>query len=383
MTGTVWTDELLDGMRLLTDPVADEPVRAVFDRGGVDEVNTVMATLVRVGQPVPEQLPAELRHYLRTTLALPGWADEEKILRGQELFETWWPQITLCLFCGSLPSSYAAAKGVAVLDRTAQLELETTRRRRITETGLFLVDACYVGGLSEDGAGRRTIQKVRLMHAAVRHLIKGRALQRPEVWNYAELGEPINQEDLAGTRLAFAGAVVDSLPRLGIRPSSDDLDAYLHLWNVIGHLLGVDDRLLVHNVDDAVTLADIIRRRQFGESCAGRRMTAALVELLYEITPGQHIDRRFYPALIRHLISDEVADMLKVPPSDLVDDFGRFTRLLDWFMVHVLRQPDRLSRMARPVSREVLRAMLNFQRGGDRPPFAVPAHLARKWNLPT
>ena len=61
---------------------------------------------------------------------------------GQELFETWWPQITLCLFCASLPASYAAANGVAVLDRTAQLELKTTRKRRITETGLFLVDAC-------------------------------------------------------------------------------------------------------------------------------------------------------------------------------------------------------------------------------------------------
>src|SRR5215207_3017013 len=179
-----WTDELLDGMRLVGDRVADEPVRAVLERGGVDKVNAIMATLVRVDQPVPEELPDELEDYLDQTLVLPDWADTDRIERGQRLFETWGPQISLCLFCASLPSSYAAAKGVRVLDRTAQLELNTDRKRRITETGLFLIDACYVGGLGDDGKGRRTIQKVRLMHAAVRQLIKGRALQQPDVWNF-------------------------------------------------------------------------------------------------------------------------------------------------------------------------------------------------------
>jgi hypothetical protein len=376
-----WTDELLDGMRLVGDSVADSPVRAVLQRGGVDEVNAIMATLVRVDQAVPEQLPDELQDYLANTLALPDWADADKIERGQELFETWWPQITLCLFCASLPSSYAAANGVAVLDRTAQLELATTRKRRITETGLFLVDACYVGGLGENGAGLRTIQKVRLMHATVRQLIKGRAEQQPAVWNYEEFGEPINQEDLVGTRLAFAGAVADSLPRLGVRLPAEDVDAYLHLWNVIGHLLGIDDRLLVHDLDDAIALADTVRRRQFKDSDAGKRMTSALLDFLDEITPGSQIDRRLYPALIRHLITDGIADMLKVPQSNLVDDLGRFTRLLDWLLVHVLRRPDRLSRMARSVSRELLRGILTLQRGGDRPPFALPDRLARKWDL--
>jgi hypothetical protein len=282
-----------------------------------------------------------------------------------------------------LPSSYAAAKGVQVLDRTSQLELKTDRKRRITETGLFLVDACYVGGLGENGAGLRSIQKVRLMHAAVRELIKDRAQQRPDVWNYEEDGEPINQEDLAGTRLAFAGAVVDSVPRLGIRLPTEALNDYLHLWNVIGHMLGIDDRLLVHDVDDAIALADKIRRRQFAESCAGKRMTAALLELLYEIAPGQYVDRQFFPALIRHLITDGIADMIAVPPSSFVDDLGLFTRLVDWLLVHVLRRPDRLPRQAQELSRELLRAMLKMQRGGDRPLFAVPDHLARKWDLPT
>jgi hypothetical protein len=367
-------------MRQIGDEVADAPVRDVLARGGLAEINALMATLIRVRQPVPEQLPDELSDYLAQTLALPGWADREKIDRGQQLFEMWWPQITVCLFCGSLPASYAAANGVAVLDRTAQLEEKTTRKRRITETGLFLVDACYTGGLGMDGAGIRTIQKVRLMHAAVRQLIKTRAQLDPAVWNAGTYGEPINQEDLAGTRLAFAGAFVEFIPRLGFRVSSDDIEAYLHLWNVIGHLMGVDDELRVHDREDALALADAIRLRQYGRSDAGIRMTSALLEFLYEITPAD-LDRKLYPALIRHLITDEVADMLDVPKSSLVDDLGRLTRLLDWFLAHVLRQPDRVPRIAREASKALLKEMLLYQHRGERPPFAIPDHLAKRWEI--
>jgi hypothetical protein len=42
-----------------------------------------------------------------------------------------------------------------------------------------------------------------------------------------------------------------------------------------------------------------------------------------------------------------------------------------------------LPRQAQELSRELLRAMLKMQRGGDRPLFAVPDHLARKWDLPS
>ena len=102
--GSRWTDALLDPMRELGDPLADGPVAAVLERGGVDAVNAMMQTLVRVDQPVPEALPDEIRDYLVETLPLPEWADMGKIKRGQ-LFETWGLEIACCLFCASLPSA--------------------------------------------------------------------------------------------------------------------------------------------------------------------------------------------------------------------------------------------------------------------------------------
>jgi ER-bound oxygenase mpaB/B'/Rubber oxygenase, catalytic domain len=379
-----WTDALLDRMRELGDPLADGPVSAVLERGGVDAVNAIMQTLVRVDQPVPEQLPDEVQSYLVETLPLPTWADMDKIKRGQQLFETWGVLITLCLFCASLPASYAAAKGVKVLYLTARLD--TDARRRVMETGQFLMDVVAVGGLDEHGKGRRAIQRVRLMHAAVRHLIKARSEQTPGMW-HPDWGTPINQEDLAGTLLTFSYVAADPMRRLGVHLSAKDVDAYLHLWNVIGHLLGVRDDVLAHDLADATALVDAIRRRQFQASPEGQDMTLALLNLLDELTPLHRFDDTI-PPLIRHLIGDETADLLLVPESDLHDDLSPLARIAKWFFVHVLGRVERdlpryqlMSSLARPLGRELVRGIFALERGGERAPFDIPDHLARSWEL--
>jgi len=382
--GSKWSDALLDPMRELGDPLADGPVAAVVERGGADAVNALMQTLVRVDQPVPEEMPDEIRAYLVETLPLPDWADMGKIERGQQLFETWGLEIACCLFCASLPSAYAAAKGVQVLYLTARLA--TDPRRRVMETGQFLIDVGNVGGLDENGKGRRAIQRVRLMHAAVRHLIKARNELTPGMW-HPDWGTPINQEDLAGTRMSFSYVFCEPMRRLGVRVPAEDVEAYLHLWNVIGHLLGVRDELLVHDIADATALVDAIRRRQFEASPQGQELTRALLELMDELTPVHRLDGTI-PPLIRHLIGDETADLLLIPKSDLADHLGPLARLAKWFFVHVLGQIERdlpryqlASRMAAPFGRDLLDTGLKLERGGDRASFDMPEHLARKWDL--
>jgi hypothetical protein len=356
----------------------------VLDRGGLDAVHAMMRTLVRADQPVPQELPDEIQAYLLESLPLPDWADMDKIRRGQQLFETWGVQIAICLFCASLPTSYAAANGVKVLYLTARLD--TDARRRVMETGQFLIDALTVGGLDEHGKGRRTIQRVRLMHAAVRHLIQARNEQTPGMW-HSDWGTPINQEDLAGTLLSFSYIVADPIRRLGVRVSAQDVDAYLHLWNVIGHLLGVRDELLVRDVADAAALVDTIGRRQFAVSLEGQELTRALLDLLDEMTPLHRFDDTI-PPLVRHLIGEQTADLLAVPKSDLTDDLGPFARVANWFFVHVLGRAERglpryqlMSELARPFGRELLCSLFRFERGGVRAPFDIPDYLARTWDI--
>jgi ER-bound oxygenase mpaB/B'/Rubber oxygenase, catalytic domain len=379
-----WTDELLNNMRQQSDSFADDVIEAVFAQGNIAAVNAVLRTLVSNDQLVPAGLPLPVQDYLAKNMALPDWADLDKIKRGQQLFEMWGLQISLCLFCASLPSAYAAAKGVKVLHLTARFE--TDARRRVMETGQFLMNVLAVGSFEERGKGFRSIQHVRLMHAAVRKLIEARNLQQPGLWD-PSWGMPINQEDLAGTMLSFSYVPVGPLRLLGVHVPTEDAEAYLHLWNVIGHLLGLQDVMCVRGIDDATALVEAIRRRQFTASPEGREMTAALLTLLDEMTVFHKFDETI-PPLIRHLIGDDTADLLDVPKSNLVDELGRLERLSNWFYVHVFGRNERyspryrlVSDLVRPFGNDLLHGLFRLQRGGQRAPFDIPDHLARSWGL--
>lgn len=374
-TPTRWTDAVLDPMRLVGDPIADEPVAAVLEAGGADAVNALMRTLVSTDQPNPAALPDPIREYLDGTDDLPEWADLDRIHRAEHFFEVFGPQIITCLFCASLPSAYAAVNGVQALALTARLQTDT--RRRIVETGQFLMDVLEPGGL-EHGHGLRSIQRVRLMHGAVRHLIETAAFDDPTIWR-KEWGVPINQEELAGTMLSFSYVVGEPMPRLGINVDDRDAEDFIHTWNVIGSLLGIRDELLVRDLTDAGELVAAIRLRNFAPSPEGVAMTAALLDLLDEMSPLSQLDR-FIPTLVRHLIGDETADLIDVPQGARRP--WRFTGALlelGGLVESELTHHEVLQRIIEPVSKELLAAGFALERGGERAPFAIPTSLAAQW----
>jgi hypothetical protein len=377
-----WSDALLDQFREVGDPLADGVVAALFARHEVGKVNALLHELIRDDRPQPAGLPVEVRDYLDRTIELPPWADARQIDHAQEYFARWGVHISVCLFCASLPSSYAAAKGVKVLHLTARLDTDT--KRRVMETGQFLMDVMEPGGLGPDGRGLRTIQRVRLMHAAVRHLIRARAVVEPRMWR-KEWGTPINQEDLAGTLLAFSYVVGEPLPRLGLEVDRDDADAYLHTWNVIGHLLGIDRTLLVDDLPEATELVTAIRRRHYAPSPEGKAMAKALVELLDDMSEDHRV-ARYVPTLIRHLIGEETANLIGIPR--VTPHQGRLTTLAAKIAAKVLDEAQDtieanwlLGKLAEPVGRVVLNGVFEHERGGIRAPFAIPEALKRRWEL--
>jgi hypothetical protein len=246
------------------------------------------------------------------------------------------------------------------------------------ETGQFLMDVLAPGGLAEHGRGRRSIQRVRLMHAAVRHLIRVRAEEDPSIWDPA-WGLPINQEELAGTALSFSYVVAEPLPRLGIHVGHTEGEDYLHTWNVIASMLGVRDEVLATDLDDAADLVAAIRRRTFAESADGAAMMAALLELLDELSPLRCLDS-FFPTLVRRLVGDDTADLVGVPPAakhhwHFVDELAHLAGVVESAVGH----HDILRRIIEPVSRELLLAGFALERGGARAPFAIPDTLAGAW----
>jgi len=363
-TSPLWTGAFLDEMRTHCDPLADAVVDQLFHDGGVPKVNELVRTLLRDDQPAPETLPGVVRDYLEQTARFPAWLDRTQIRRGEELFGLYSPQIVTALFFGALPACYAAKKGVQVLHLTGRLG-GSGFQRRIVETAQMIVDVMTEGGLGPGGDGVRDAQKVRLMHAAVRHLVRASGEWNPE-WD-----EPINQEDLAGTLTTFHYVTLAALDRLGVPLTDEQREAYVHAWNVVGWIMGIDERLIPTGYAQAQQLSELIFERQYGSCPEGVEMTAALVEFVQDILPGTVFDG--YPAtMIRYLVGDDTAGLLGVAPRSWEKHMiGPAARVLPAFYNVVDRLP-LVDKLVGGVSLKLVEAVIWVKRGGERAPFAIP-----------
>jgi hypothetical protein len=373
ITAGRYSDALLDGLRLKGDPPADAVIRALFADREVKEARRLLRTLVENDQPPPTGLPPEVLQYLNAAPSVRADA-VGSIEKGQDLFAEHGPIMLMCLGCYSLPSSYAAKKGVVVLHRTAYLEKRPTKR--LFETTQMVIDVMTPGGLEPGGRGIRTAQKVRLMHAMVRSMIEN---DREQPWP-AELGVPINQEDLAGTLMAFVWGTLDGLARLGVNPAADAKEEYLAAWRFVGMLMGVEDVLLPKSMAEAEELKQRIEDRQVGPSEEGRVLTQALLEMMErnsEVAPLKAM-----PAvLMRHFLPENVADFLGIPQHrfealaiDALKVLAKGEELL-------LRESPVMERAARYFSVHFISWMIHVELGGRSAPFVIPLELHRRWGL--
>lgn len=370
-----WSDDALDHLRTLGDPDADRVIDDLFARGDdvVRAVNTLMRDLVENNDVPAASLPEAARAYFLAS-GLPPWADPARIARGQGVFHRYGPLVILLLNTYSLPICYAAAKGAQVLVRTGRLQ--SNPHRRIVETAQLVVDVMGPGGLdpaSGRGAGLRSAQKVRLMHATIRHL-----LGQDPTWD-PEFGVPINQEDMLGTLMSFSVATLDGLQRLGVELDAAEVDAYMHTWNVVGAVMGIRHELLPADFAGGRELADRIGERHFRACPEGQALTRSLLEMMAHLVPGNLLDH--VPAeFVRHFVGDRVADMLAVPAarrSGLVDLWRLFGAAGD-------RAGDlspNLAHAAGMLSRALVQGLLLANRGGQRVPFQIPTELRQVWGV--
>lgn len=254
-----------------------------------------------------------LTDYVRQAQVLPPWADLQKIQRAERLFMDHGALSCILLFCSSLPECYVLPDLADVLHTAGQLEQHTEYRIRSTAAMIFPV--MMRGGLEAPrGAGVAQILKVRLIHSTIRNLIlrgaPAQALQaarpplpaltvsaaRPSLyqtlfargWDVAGCGLPCNQEEQAYTLLTFSYVFLRGLRRLGLGLPQADEEAYLHAWNVVGHVLGIESTLMAHTMDEAQALFARMQARGRSEAIAPDprpALGAALMQTMADAIP--------------------------------------------------------------------------------------------------
>jgi len=377
-TAANWTDSFLDPMRQTGDPLADSVVENLFANNSIDSINALMRNLVVNEYPEPSTFPSIVADYLKQLDQLPDWADAGKIETAQQVFWKYGPRLILILHCYALPFCYVGRKGVQVLALTGRLSGNSTRR--ILETAQLLVDVMSPGGLTgPEGRARRTIQKVRLMHAAVRHLIK----QHP-TWK-AEFGLPVNQEDMVGTLMAFSWISLDGLRRIGVALTDDEWTAYLHCWQIVGHQLGLRDDMIPADNASAEALCAAIERRQFASCPEGILMTKALVESVQYQLPGNLFDDA--PALlIRYFLGNEHAAMIGIQQTPLEASGLRSVLTLPLqaggeALSDLIHDSQAIAGIAEKLGKLLINSIVLVERGGNRPTFTIPKELQQQWGV--
>jgi hypothetical protein len=298
---------LLDSMQFAADPLADAAVAKIIGAWSltdappagpitanamrfarIAQANQLMATWTSNSAIANWQAPAgsfdadvvaALQDYLAAGAQLPPWADASRIARAEAIFYDYGPLSCILLFCASLPECYVVPDLADVLHVAGQLEQHTEYRIRSTAAMIFPV--MMHGGLtSPDGGGVAQVLKVRLIHATIRNLIlrgsppaiehaparavaplhgvaHGQNMHQAlfvHGWDVPALGLPCNQEELAYTLLTFHYVFLRGLRTLGIGLPAADEEAYLHCWNVMAHLLGIRQELMVDHMDAAKSL---------------------------------------------------------------------------------------------------------------------------------
>jgi uncharacterized membrane protein len=293
----------LDEMTRVADPLADRTVAALIGpwsdaSGAMGPGLARLATATRLmGQwrdnaGLADWQPAEpsadpevvavLREYLREGCRLPAWTDAAQVTRAEDIFMQEGPLSCTLLFCASLPQCYVPPDLAQVLHVAGQLEAHTEHRVRQTAAMVFPV--MFKGGLtSPGGSGVAQVLKVRLIHATIRHLIlhgdpaqvRGPVAAGPRSndqglhaalmahgWDVEQRGLPCNQFELAYTLLTFNYVFLQGMRTMGLGLRPADEAAFLHAWNVAGHVLGVRDDLMAHSFDEAASM--FARMQAFG-----------------------------------------------------------------------------------------------------------------------
>jgi hypothetical protein len=403
-----WTPAFLSQMRQTGDTLADQTIQVLFEEHGIDAVSHVLEGLIVNDQSLPAKPPHlstrannAWRKYFARSGILPDWARPALIEKGEQVYMEHGMTGFSILGCASLPEAYATDYAAKVLGITQQLERHV--RRRIYETTQFVIDVMSGGGLRPRGKGIRAAQKVRLMHAAIRHLILTAAKTYPANAHPCTLsqallrsrwpkryGMPIHQVAMSMAVLSFSYIVLRSLRKLGVGLRAEQETAYLHCWNVVGYVMGVHPDLLLsrpESMDEAQRLYDCVWPSSIAETSEGRLLEKTLLDYLEGFIPITAFLLRPVPRMLtRELLDERTADLLGVTLSWV-------ERLILWPLLKMQRDLHHLEAKALDdmsllrlaaewYFRQMAKGLLGLERGDNRPPFSIPTHLAwGKWRL--
>ncbi|HEY1053906.1 MAG TPA: oxygenase MpaB family protein [Emticicia sp.] len=295
--------------RSVGDAEADALIEQLIAKEGIGFLRSLMPFLGDFKKLDFQNQPQLLQDFLKTHSSLPDFFNKKELIRATDFYQENQQIIGLILGLYALPYCYLGADGARVLYLSERIRKDTYNR--LVETGNFMKAVMSYDNWEDDKIFA-ICAKVRLMHAAIRYFTL-----HSQKWNM-DWGYPINQEDMLGTNLAFSLVVLRGMRKIGYSVDNTYQRAYLHIWNVVGFLLGIDEELLPANDLEAIKLERMIVARQFRQSAESQALTDSLMQTVRGISPNEWTGD-LLQAQSRFLLGEKYAEMLGVKETNISD----------------------------------------------------------------
>lgn len=182
--------------------------------------------LVREGAVVPCD---DSSKSFKENEALPPFYDEELFKKGQQFYH----KHIFSLFSGKLfglMSVLSIPSILNILKHTKQSNSELKSYRRYVGT-IFHMTVWYESDFKPGSKLWKSLAEVKNLHNAASNSGCSAGLHR------------ISQKDMALTQFGFMGFQIIRAKLLGVyNATEEEWRAFIHLWRVVGHIMGIEDR---------------------------------------------------------------------------------------------------------------------------------------------
>ncbi len=233
-----------------SDPVAEAFVDEVYMTRGANEGRRLLDRALEHGLESIEDPPASMVALFEEFERDPEWLDRAQVERGARVFRRYGTSVFSFATTSTL-EMYSESSITKPLSLSGGYAGDTAHKRQL-ETVRFWIDVSEPGGLDKGppvARGRATAMRVRIMHVFIRR----RLMAHPE-WDLDAWGVPISIAD--ATLTLMGGSVVPGLAlwSVGHQTTISEIEALLHYWRYIGHLLGVQPDWYPRDFKESVQL---------------------------------------------------------------------------------------------------------------------------------
>jgi hypothetical protein len=307
----------LAGGTTTTDPAwvwddpADTLVAALLARGGVAEANAALTGWRLNADAVPSSTPADVADFVASARQLPSWADPAQLDAAAQLNKRQGDVIAVLYGMGSgMMSCLIPHEARAVYYSRGGANMKD----RIAKTAKLGYDIGALDAYLPGGSMVVTAVKTRLVHAAVRNLLPASPYWQPT----ADQTTPISQRDLLVTWHSLASFVMANLEKWKVPLTTAEKAAYLHLWQVSAHLLGIQDQFIPATWADAYAQRAALLDPVIAPTSEGLKLCQILVNLGSD-ADGGFASRPMIEAMTRYVLGNTYADLLALPRQPLLD----------------------------------------------------------------